>query len=1043
MKRIILCGFLALLHASLPIAAQTPIHEVKQNSITYSLYEKYDGNGRDVLKYNLPSYSNVAVVTDAEPSVTSLDPKSSITYNGKTYNVVAIDFDNENTNITTIHIPVNLQYAHYIFTKNLPNVQYFLNSHNNTNVAVSGRGNNCIRTADKKTILLVAPNSPYINDGSMEGAEAIGPYAFEYCQFTTLKIPDTVTDIDQNAFSGFSKLESFEATSTNRGIYRAENGVLYKYSGTTSDAKVEALASFPDAKTGVFTLKMNDGSVPSTILPYACDDCKFSSFNIPAVASSACMTIKERAFYNASMSEFNSKLPIYWIETAAFENCKITAFIAQGGSAWDKLDTNGRQINFGKNAFLNSTIKNVQFPYGKTQDVAIYIGEGAFENCATLETLYFLSYTESSTQSLIGELGKRSFYHCTNLRELNLSNHKYLPIIFRNPSIFEGCTSLAKVKLVKNSVLSVGDNAFMACSMDGWWFYNQAESLQSIGKWSFAPYNPETINSDGTAARNNFSTTSTHKFNISEFSKLSSIGAGAFNACKINNENLSIYHKNQQSVLTKIEEFTFSGNNFKYFTFPARGVTEIGADAFASSSETLVGLTLPKTLETIEWTHPWTSHNSKSLYANYCNAFPYYFRLEYISIGTRGNKETVTDNGKYKCSPRGFLYDAETMTLLQSPAAYSHVDHPGGLVLEDEIKGIKALGIRAFSRNENFEIIVLPSTLETIGGEAFYETTKLKSLTIPATVTKVGRLLFRLSSVKDIFVTPSTPPTLLEDMGLNGSSIYAYGIIGLTNRNIYVKKTALSSYQASDIWSKEDNKIDYKIPFPPVNKTNNYWTSICRDFDISCNTNLWVTVITGYENENTVKSATLNRYVPSRVGENNDIYVGALIANYTINSDKYKYDPSKDYYQIGEKDYASGKQETRSDVIGENNSLNWLVGCPIPYFIRPVNDYLYGLKGNKFHFYECNGVIPMNKAYLNLTGREYSASGTSSKTYSVTFPDIEDELEDVITDINSPIVEKNIYDGVQDVYYTLDGVRVKTPLAKGIYIKNGKKVVVK
>ena len=85
----------------------------------------------------------------------------------------------------------------------------------------------------------------------------------------------------------------------------------------------------------------------------------------------------------------------------------------------------------------------------------------------------------------------------------------------------------------------------------------------------------------------------------------------------------------------------------------------------------------------------------------------------------------------------------------------------------------------------------------------------------------------------------------------------------------------------------------------------------------------------------------------------------------------------------------------------------------------------------------------MNKAYLNLTGREYSASGTSSKTYSVTFPDIEDELEDVITDINSPIVEKNIYDGVQDVYYTLDGVRVKTPLAKGIYIKNGKKVVVK
>lgn len=1041
MKRIILCGFLALLHASLPIAAQTPICEVTKKSITYSLYEEYDGNGRDVLKYNLPSYSNVAVVTDAEPSVTELNPESSITNEGKTYKVVAIDFDNENTKIETVHIPVNLEYAHYIFTKNLPNVKNFVNDQGNTLVAVSGFGNNCIRTADKKTILLVAPNSPYINDGSMKDAEAIGPYAFEYCQFKTLKIPDTVTDIDKNAFSGFSKLESFEANSPNLGIYRAENGVLYKYSGTTADATVEALVSFPDAKTGPFILKMNDGSVPSIILPYACDDCKFNSFDIPSVSSAACMTIKEKAFYNASITEFKSSLPIWYVETAAFENTKITAFIAQGGSAWDNLETNGRQISFGKNAFLNSTIKNVWFPYGKTKDVTINIGEGAFENCATLETLNFASYTEGYTQSLIGELGKRSFYRCTNLKELNLSNHKYLPIIFRNPSIFEGCTSLAKVKLVKNSVLYVGDNAFMACSMDGWWFYNQAEYLQSIGKWSFAPYNPETRNSDYTAVRNNFSTTSTHKFNISEFSALSSIGAGAFNACKIDNKNLSIYHDNQRSVLTKIEEFTFSGNNFKYFTFPARGVTEIGADAFASHS--LVGLILPKTLETIEWTHPWAVYSGLSLYSEYCNISPEYSRLEYISIGGRDNKETVTNNGKYKCSPRGFLYDAETMTLLQSPGAYSHVDHPGGLVLEDEIKGIKALGIRAFAGNENFEIIVLPSSLETIGGEAFHQTTKLKSLTIPATVTKVGRLLFRLSSVKDIFVTPSTPPTILEDMEFYGSAnIDEFGIIGLANRNIYVKKTALSSYKASEIWSKENNTIDYKIPFPPVNKTKNYWTSICRDFDISCiSTNLWVTVITGYENENTVKSATLNRYVPSRVGENNDIYVGALIANHAVNTDKYNL--SNDYYQIGEKDYASGQQVTRSEVIGENNSLNWLVGCPIPYFIRPVNDYLYGLKGNKFHFYECNGVIPMNKAYLNLTGREYSASGTSSKTYSVTFPDIEDELEDVITDINSPIVEKNIYDGVQDVYYTLDGVRVKTPLAKGIYIKNGKKVVVK
>ena len=82
MKQIILCGFLALLFISPSFATNTRICEVTQKSITYSIYKEYDRGGRG--KYGLPSYSNVAVVTDAEPSVTSLDPKSSITYNGKT-----------------------------------------------------------------------------------------------------------------------------------------------------------------------------------------------------------------------------------------------------------------------------------------------------------------------------------------------------------------------------------------------------------------------------------------------------------------------------------------------------------------------------------------------------------------------------------------------------------------------------------------------------------------------------------------------------------------------------------------------------------------------------------------------------------------------------------------------------------------------------------------------------------------------------------------------------------------------------------------------
>lgn len=138
---------------------------------------------------------------------------------------------------------------------------------------------------------------------------------------------------------------------------------------------------------------------------------------------------------------------------------------------------------------------------------------------------------------------------------------------------------------------------------------------------------------------------------------------------------------------------------------------------------------------------------------------------------------------------------------------------------------------------------------------------------------------------------------------------------------------------------------------------------------------------------------------------------------------------------------------------------NRLVGALTPTVVNTTEEvvgsdgakvtyYNFGLNGHQWTKYTRSGTLAEGRAYLRLTEEEYadlkagSVSGASSANTRIVFEDLEDE--DVDNDNTATGIENVAAPTAGDGYfYTLNGVRVDKPTKKGIYIYNGKKIVIR
>lgn len=982
-----------------------------------------------------------------------------VTIDGTTYTVKGVDIEGSDVypTITTIKLSSKVDrfrlynpfytdkftdesgneikyYDHSKGVVNLPNLQYF--DVDSKNTSLSEWHNQILLSKDGSKLICCPPAAKFTNV-VFDGIKSFGPYAFFGCGLTKLVVPASLETIDETAFCGFSGLAEFlnadyqrPGSATVNEKFVAKDGLLFEMykDGAGKYTKYKSLLCFPDNKdTGSkLTYSLDGGGSLLNIAPYAFDDVKRTQTLYISNCDGFGISINKYAFQNSSIcfvnlgSTFVNKIGSY-----AFANTGLVQ-LDLGKHSFN--GTKGCTIN--GNAFYNSSIKQINFPTNTSHNyMTVALNDYAMANCPSLQRVYFPKYT-GDPGAVLAPLGKYAFFNCPSLVDVSFAgatpaagNYGVLP-----EGLFKNCTGLKNVTFDDNKITEIGDFAFSNCNLQGWVFNKQTTSLKTIGKYAFAP-------TPG-GKSNNFNTS----FTLAGFSALTTIGDGAFMNCNISTSDIHFYTVTggSTSVLKTIGAFAFNSNTFKKITIP-EGVTEIGKFAFQGNN-TLETIILPKTLEKFEWADVRSPFDLDA----YGNAYEKYsFRF-----GCRNLSRIVLRNGtNYEASNCGLLYDKRTMELIHCPENYKYTTTMGyqdmnvkGLVVENEVKGIKSLGPYCFD-NSLMEIVVLPTTLLKIGAGAFRHAA-VKSLTIPAKVTSVGSFLLGGGSTTaaniDLFMMPLKAPTITS-VPNNAGELNYLGI----SCNLYVKKTSYEKNYYGEDWTKDMKYYGYKIPIPITEK--NRFFSICRDFDAEFGgTNLGAFIIKGYKgNQNSVLGTSLKNYVPSRIGKKQDKYVGAIVQLYKVKGDK-TYVEDGNWYRIGERDFSYKTQETKADILGSEGEENWLVGCPIPTYVNKV-ETKYALKYKKelgvsrFAQYISNGIVPMNKAYLDLAKHPYGGS-SAAKELSLVF-----EEESETTGIeDSPIVDVDAQQNVaRSPYYTLNGTKVDRPTGKGIYIHNGKKIVIR
>ena len=1037
---------------------------VTKNGITYGLYltEAFSYlQGCVSVRGFVP---DELVDGDGNKDNTKVIIPETVTIDGTTYRVKGVDIEGSDVypTITTIKLSSKVDrfrlynpfytdkftdesgneikyYDHSKGVVNLPNLQYF--DVDSKNTSLSEWHNQILLSKDGSKLICCPPAAKFTNV-VFDGIKSFGPYAFFGCGLTKLVVPASLETIDETAFCGFSGLAEFlnadyqrPGSATVNEKFVAKDGLLFEMykDGAGKYTKYKSLLCFPDNKdTGSkLTYSLDGGGSLLNIAPYAFDDVKRTQTLYISNCDGFGISINKYAFQNSSIcfvnlgSTFVNKIGSY-----AFANTGLVQ-LDLGKHSFN--GTKGCTIN--GNAFYNSSIKQINFPTNTSHNyMTVALNDYAMANCPSLQRVYFPKYT-GDPGAVLAPLGKYAFFNCPSLVDVSFAgatpaagNYGVLP-----EGLFKNCTGLKNVTFDDNKITEIGDFAFSNCNLQGWVFNKQTTCLKTIGKYAFAP-------TPG-GKSNNFNTS----FTLAGFSALTTIGDGAFMNCNISTSDIHFYTVTggSTSVLKTIGAFAFNSNTFKKITIP-EGVTEIGKFAFQGNN-TLETIILPKTLEKFEWADVRSPFDLDA----YGNAYEKYsFRF-----GCRNLSRIVLRNGtNYEASNCGLLYDKRTMELIHCPENYKYTTTMGyqdmnvkGLVVENEVKGIKSLGPYCFD-NSLMEIVVLPTTLLKIGAGAFRHAA-VKSLTIPAKVTSVGSFLLGGGSTTaaniDLFMMPLKAPTITS-VPNNAGELNYLGI----SCNLYVKRTSfLKNYYGED-WTKGMKYYGYKIPIPITEK--NRFFSICRDFDAEFGgTNLGAFIIKEYNkgNPNSVKGTSLGCYVPSRIGKKQDKYVGAIVQLYKVKGDK-NYVEDGNWYRIGERDFSyktqDKTQETKAAILGSEGEKNWLVGCPIPTYVNAV-ETKYALKYKKklgvsrFAQYISNGIVPMNKAYLDLTKHPYGGS-SAAKEFSLVF-----EEESETTGIeDSPIVDVDAQqNAARSPYYTLNGTKVDRPTAKGIYIHNGKKIVIR
>ena len=404
---------------------------------------------------------------------------------------------------------------------------------------------------------------------------------------------------------------------------------------------------------------------------------------------------------------------------------------------------------------------SVHIPHEVTYNGMVYevnsISHAAFYGCTGL-TSVTIPYGVTSIEL-------HAFYGCTGLTSVTIP----ITVTKIGSGAFEGCTGLASIS-IPNSVTSIGSKAFSETA----WYRNQPDGLIYVGKVAYCykgvmPNNTQIEILDGT------------KY----------ITAGAFRGCT------GLTSVTIPNTVTTIGGQAFQNcKGLTSVTIP-ESVTSIGSYAFEGCSGSLTvncSLSYDGTIESFYG----SSFNSliigKNVTSIGISEFSTISGLESITVES---ENTIYDsrnncNAIIKTSTNYLISGCKNTVIPNSVTGIAYEAFYGctGLTSISVPNSVTSIQPGAFMNCTGLTSISLPNSVTSIQSGTFMNCTSLASVTFPNSVTSIEDDAFRdCSALTNVKVDRETPP-----------SIYSRTFTNSANATLYVPAGSKAAYEAADYW---------------------------------------------------------------------------------------------------------------------------------------------------------------------------------------------------------------------------------------------------
>ncbi|WP_455586201.1 leucine-rich repeat domain-containing protein [Bacteroides sp.] len=644
------------------------------------------------------------------------------------------------------------------------------------------------------------------------------------------------------------------------------------------------------------------------------------------------------------------------------------------------------------------------------------IGNGAFNESGiqsvslggNLEYIGEYAFADSRLMSIhipasIDSIRNKAFYR-TPLSDFTLGESvKYI-----GDEAFCECSHLTSLS-IPASLEEIGQNAFYDCPFVN--FLPLEDGIRYIGRIAYQSSLPQGLTSvsvkDGTV----------------------SLAAGLFQYVPITEITLP-------SSLKTIGNSCFNQTKLATVNLP-EGLRKIGNNAFDNVS-TLSSITIPESVEFIGYgafsyckglwkitynaidatcTSDWLSHSDgveRILLGDKVKRIPkglFYQRSSLKDVTFPNSVEFISDYAFYGCTDMQSVKLPDNVRVIEDYAFYecsSLYDIHWPLFLEK-------IGYSSFRACNKLKIVSLPEGVRELGGEAFYDCGNVRTLYLPSTIETIGdmALYFGCNSAEPAVVTctATVPPPVSESWVYNSN----IGIVKVPQNSIPVYKSAIG-------WSAFSDRMTaiQEIECSSEESTTSFADAIDGDMDLTDHVidDVYFTLSDEDEFDPTEGCVMLN----SSMTESEMDVIGGMAPGKTDIANRFN--GIVIMVDAGEGTLAVECQTTGakkiSVKIGEQAPVSFVKDTKgevkIGYSVaEPAYIYVYATSENE----------AIEQDARKFRSRAADASDCV-KLYSIGI----DPMPSGINDITGDNTNESAIVG----YYTVEGIKVDTPVSSGVYI---------